>query len=74
MSVVRKQIPLWRGWASKLGLDYDRRVFKVEDKVYASERNSLVFAAKNPLDAAHMVLTFAGLWFGKGLRGRRSKR
>jgi hypothetical protein len=47
-------------WAEKLGLDYDRGVIKVKDKVYASERNALVYAAKNPLNAAHMVLVFAG--------------
>lgn len=47
-------------WASKIGLDYNGAVFKVKDKTYASERDSLVLAAKNPLDAAHMVLLFAG--------------
>jgi hypothetical protein len=47
-------------WARKLGLDYDRGVIKVNGKAYASERDSLVYAAKNPLDAAHMVLVFAG--------------
>ena len=48
------------GWAGKLGLDYSGGVFRVEGKTYASERNSLVYAAKNPLDAAHMVLVLAG--------------
>ncbi len=47
-------------WAGKIGLDYDRGTFKVKGKAYASERNSLVFAAKNPLNAAHMILVFAG--------------
>jgi len=47
-------------WAGKLGLDYAGAEFKVSDKTYASERNSLVLAAKNPLDASHMVLVFAG--------------
>ena len=28
--------------------------------MYASERNSLVMAATNPLDASHMVLVLAG--------------
>ena len=47
-------------WASKIGLDYNGAVFKVKDKTYASERDSLVLAARNPLDGAHMVLVFAG--------------
>ena len=47
-------------WADKLGLHYDRGVINVQGKEYASERNSLVFAANNPLDAKHMVLVFAG--------------
>jgi hypothetical protein len=47
-------------WADKLGLDYHGAIFKVNGKTYASERNSLVFAAKNPVDASHMVLVYAG--------------
>jgi hypothetical protein len=47
-------------WAEKIGLNYQGAVFKVKDQTYASERNSLVLAAKNPLDAAHMVLVYAG--------------
>ena len=47
-------------WASKLGLDYNGSVFKVKGKTYASERDSLVLAAENPLDQRHMVLVFAG--------------
>jgi hypothetical protein len=47
-------------WAGKLGLDYNGAVFKIDEKTYASERNSLVLAGKNPLDPAHMVLVFAG--------------
>jgi hypothetical protein len=47
-------------WAGRIGLDYTGAIFKAADKTYASERNSLVFAAKNPLDATHMVLVFAG--------------
>ncbi len=38
-------------WADKLGLDYHAAVFKLNGKTYASERNSLVFAARNPVDA-----------------------
>ena len=47
-------------WAGKIGLDYNGAVFKLKDKNYASERDSLVLAAKNPEDPAHMVLMFAG--------------
>ena len=47
-------------WAGKLGLDYQGAVFKVEGRTYASERNALVFAAKNPDDASHMVVVYAG--------------
>jgi len=47
-------------WAAKLGLDYNGAVFKLKDKAFASERDSLVMAAKNPLDESHMVLIFAG--------------
>jgi hypothetical protein len=47
-------------WAAKVGLDYTGAMFKLEGKTYASERDSLVLAAKNPLDPAHMVLLYAG--------------
>jgi hypothetical protein len=47
-------------WAGKLGLDYQGAVIKAGGKVYASERNALLYAAKNPLDPAHMVLVYAG--------------
>ncbi|HLK62854.1 MAG TPA: C45 family autoproteolytic acyltransferase/hydrolase [Bryobacteraceae bacterium] len=47
-------------WAEKLGLSYDGAVFRMDGETHASEREGLVFAAKNPLDAAHMVLTVAG--------------
>jgi Phospholipase B/Carbohydrate binding domain len=47
-------------WAGKIGLDYAGAVFRIEGKPYASERNSLVFAAKNPLDGTRMVLVYAG--------------
>jgi len=43
-----------------MGLDYSAAVFKVDGKTYASERNSLVFASKNPLDPAHMTVVYAG--------------
>src|SRR5665213_499494 len=47
-------------WQSRLGLDYRSAVFQLDGKTYASERDSLVFAAKNPMDAAHMVVVYAG--------------
>jgi hypothetical protein len=47
-------------WAEKIGLEYQAGIFRIEGKPYASERNALVYAAKNPLDAAHMVLVYAG--------------
>jgi hypothetical protein len=47
-------------WADKIGLDYHAAVFKVNGKTYASERSSLVFASKNPVDSSHMVLVYAG--------------
>jgi hypothetical protein len=47
-------------WLGKIGLDYQAAEFRVGEKSYASERNSLVFAAKNPVDPAHMVLVYAG--------------
>jgi hypothetical protein len=48
------------GWTEKIGLSYSGAVFGVDGKAYASERNSLVYAAKNPLDPSHMVLVLAG--------------
>jgi hypothetical protein len=47
-------------WAGKIGLDYAGAVFTEDGKTYASERDALVLAAKNPLDPTHMVLVFAG--------------
>jgi hypothetical protein len=47
-------------WSDKIGLDYESGSFQVDRKIYASERNALVHAAKNPLDVGHMVLVFAG--------------
>ncbi len=47
-------------WREKIGLDYAGAVFKVDGKTYASERNALVYAATNPLDATHMVVVYAG--------------
>jgi hypothetical protein len=47
-------------WAGKIGLDYSGALFRIEGKAYASERNALVWAAKNPLDEKKMVLVYAG--------------
>jgi Phospholipase B len=47
-------------WRDRVGLDYDGALFKTNGKIYASERNALVFAGKNPLDASHMILVYAG--------------
>jgi hypothetical protein len=49
-----------RAWQSKMGLDYSAGVFKIDGKTYASERSSLVFASKNPLDPTHMAVVYAG--------------
>jgi hypothetical protein len=47
-------------WAEKIGLDYNGALFRIEGKAYALERNALIWAAKNPLDAKKMVLVYAG--------------
>jgi len=47
-------------WERKLGLDYQGAAFKVDGATHASERDALILAATNPLDAAHMVLIVAG--------------
>jgi hypothetical protein len=47
-------------WAGRIGLDYPGAAFRIENAVHASEREALLLAAKNPLDAAHMVLVVAG--------------
>jgi len=47
-------------WSEKLGLNYNGAAFKINDKVHASEREALILAAQNPLDATHMVLVVAG--------------
>jgi hypothetical protein len=48
------------GWADKIGLHYNGAEFQTDGKTYASERDSLVLAATNPLDASHMVLFIGG--------------
>ncbi len=47
-------------WRDHIGLDYEAAAFTVDGKTYASERNALVYAAKNPHDASHMVIVYAG--------------
>jgi len=47
-------------WSGKLGLDYQGAAFKIDGQSHASEREGLILAATNPLDAAHMVLIVAG--------------
>ena len=47
-------------WAAKLGLDYLGADFKIDGQTHASERDALILATQNPLDAAHMVLMVAG--------------
>ena len=47
-------------WSARLGIDYTDDVFRINGQAYASERDALLFAAKNPLDSNHMVLALAG--------------
>ncbi|MGA7259089.1 MAG: hypothetical protein WBX09_20765, partial [Terracidiphilus sp.] len=47
-------------WSARLGLDYQGAAFKIDNEVHAWEREALILAAKNPLDATHMVLVVAG--------------
>jgi len=47
-------------WSERLGLDYRENVFRLDGRAYASERDALLFAGKNPLDQNHMALVVAG--------------
>jgi hypothetical protein len=47
-------------WSERLDLDYRGASFRIGGKVHASEREALLLAGTNPLDAAHMVLVVAG--------------
>ena len=47
-------------WTERLGLDYSEDVFRLAGEAHPSERDALLFAGKNPLDPAHMVLVVAG--------------
>lgn len=46
--------------SERLGLSYHGAAFKINGKVYASERGGRILAARNPLDATRMVLAVAG--------------
>jgi hypothetical protein len=47
-------------WKDKLELHYDEGVFTIAGKDHASEKESLAFAAANPLDRKYLVLVLAG--------------
>ncbi len=47
-------------WSEKLGLKYEGAMFEIGGARHASEREALLFAARNPLDPAHMALVVAG--------------
>ena len=47
-------------WSEKLGLDYKGAAFTINGTVHASERDALILAARNPLDATRMVVVIAG--------------
>ncbi len=47
-------------WQNKIGLESSGGLFSIAGQDHASETESLVFAAANPLDRQHMVLVVAG--------------
>jgi hypothetical protein len=47
-------------WAKQIGIEWEGAVFQIDGKKHAGERDALMYAAKNPMDAAHMVLVIAG--------------
>jgi hypothetical protein len=47
-------------WQNKIGLESSGGLFSIAGQDHASETESLVFAAANPLDEHHMVLVLAG--------------
>jgi hypothetical protein len=47
-------------WSDKIGLKYNGAAFIVDGETHAGEREALLWAAKSPLDASHMVLAVAG--------------
>jgi hypothetical protein len=52
--------PALAGWAERIGLKYEGAAFTVDGATHASEREALLWAATNPLDASRMVLVVAG--------------
>jgi len=47
-------------WSDALGLDYHENFFRIDGAAYGSERDALLYAGRNPLDAKHMALVLAG--------------
>jgi hypothetical protein len=47
-------------WSGRLRLDYQGAGFKINGQAHDDEREALILAASNPLDAARMVLIMAG--------------
>jgi hypothetical protein len=47
-------------WSEKIGLNYNGAAFTINGKVHASEREALILAAQNPLDATRMIMVIAG--------------
>jgi len=47
-------------WSDKLGVSFQGASFHINGDVHASEREALVYAARNPLDSSHMILSVAG--------------
>jgi len=47
-------------WSGKIGLSYPGAAFQIDGENHAGEREAVLLAARNPLDAAHMVLVIAG--------------
>jgi hypothetical protein len=47
-------------WSGGLGLEYAGAEFRIDGEWHTGWRDGLVFAARNPLDPARMVLVYAG--------------
>jgi hypothetical protein len=46
--------------AQRAGIEYEGGDFRLDGKAHASERQALLFSARNPVDASHMILIVAG--------------
>jgi hypothetical protein len=46
--------------AQRAGLEYEGGDFRLDGKSHASGRQALLFSARNPVDASHMILIVAG--------------